>query len=293
MELRQIRYFLAVVDAGSISEGARRLHISQPPLSVTMRALEEELGAKLFQRGHNHLTLTDAGRAFYQKGQNMIDLALQTQREIKEMGSGRTLHLGVTPTTVSLVMPAIGMLKGSNPLLHIDLHDGSTYQLLDLMAQRIIEAAVIRTPCSVGTLSTLSLARDRMMFLGKDARGKDCVSLEEIAKRPLILYRRYRDFITEAFTRHNLEVNLVGECDDARTAMAMVGEGIGNAIIPATMRLEAETLYFAFIDSEDLSTEILFVWNQESPLVDAIKKCLLRIQESPPEKKGGPVIQSK
>lgn len=275
MELRQVRYFLTVVDAGSISEGARRLHISQPPLSLAMRQLEEELGTRLFVRGHSHLTLTEAGRAFYQKGQNLVELASQTTREIREMRRERTLHLGVTPTTVPLVMPALQAIRNQDPSVRIDLHDGSTYQLLDLMARRLVDAAVIRTPCSAGSLHQLSIARDTMLLLSPVGREKSPVGLEELSSLPLILYRRYRDFILDAFSHRALEPKLVGECDDARTAISMVRASLGYAVIPSTMGGAAAGTVTRPIEAPELTTEILFVWDRDLPLVQEMKGRLL------------------
>ncbi|MDD7201828.1 MAG: LysR family transcriptional regulator [Sphaerochaetaceae bacterium] len=279
MELRQVRYFLTVVDGGSISEGARRLHISQPPLSLAMRQLEEELGAQLFVRGHSRLTLTEAGRAFYQKGQNLVELALQTSREIREMRRERTLHLGVTPTTVPLVMPALQAIRNQDPAVRIDLHDGSTYQLLDLMARRLVDAAVIRTPCSAGNLHQVSVTHDSMLLLSPGGRTEGPVGLEVLSPLPLILYRRYRDFILDAFSHHALKLKLVGECDDARTAISMVRAGLGYAVIPSTMGGAASGIAARPVVAPELTTEILFVWDRDLPLVQEMKEQLLAIAE--------------
>ena len=275
MELRHVRYFLTVVDAGSISEGARRLHMSQPLLSLAMRQLEEELGTRLLVRGHSRLALTDAGRAFYQKGQNLVEMANRTCREIREMRKVDTIHLGVTPTTVPLVLPALRALCLQDPLVRIDLHDGSTYQLLDLMARHLIDAALVRSPCTVGNLHSLSIATDSMRFLSLEEGKRQPVGLEEIASRPLILYRRYRDFILEAFGRRSLEARLVAECDDARTAISMVRLGLGCAVVPATMAEACEGLSLRPIQAPDLETRILFVWDRDLPLVGSLKAQLL------------------
>lgn len=280
MELRQVRYFLTVVDAGSISEGARRLHISQPPLSLAMRQLEEELEAQLFVRGHSHLTLTEAGRSFYQKGQNLVELASQTTREIREMRRERTLHLGVTPTTVPLVMPALQAVRNQDSSIRIDLHDGSTYQLLDLVARRLVDAAVIRTPCSAGNLHQVAIARDSMLFLSPDGQEKGPVCLEELSRFPLILYRRYRDFILDVFSHHAVEPKLVGECDDARTAISMVRASLGCAIIPSTMGDAAAGTIARQVEAPELATEILFVWDRDLPLVQEMKEQLLCMSEA-------------
>ena len=81
MNFKQLEYFVAVADAGSISSAARSLHISQPPLSTQMHLLEEELGQSLFERGSRSIKLTDAGRFFYERAQSILDMAEGTRKE--------------------------------------------------------------------------------------------------------------------------------------------------------------------------------------------------------------------
>lgn len=96
MDLKQLMYFAAVVEEGSITAAAKRLHLSQPPLSHQMKCLEEELGLQLMERGARHITLTAAGKVFYQRAKNLLQLADSTQKEMRAIRQGLagTLTLG-------------------------------------------------------------------------------------------------------------------------------------------------------------------------------------------------------
>lgn len=94
MELKQLEYFCRVMEAGSISEAARRLNMSQPPLSYHMKMLEEELHVTLFQRGRRKIELTDAGRLLYERAGTLIHLERAIGREVSGTGNVRTLRLG-------------------------------------------------------------------------------------------------------------------------------------------------------------------------------------------------------
>ena len=99
MELRQLEYFCAIADAGSINEAARRLHLSQPPLSYQLRQLEEELKVTLFQRTRRGVELTEAGRLLYDRASDLLRYAGATRQEVAEAGKRRVLRLGLTSTT--------------------------------------------------------------------------------------------------------------------------------------------------------------------------------------------------
>ena len=129
MEIRQLEYFRAIVDAGTISGAARVLHMTQPPLSYQMKMLEEELQVSLFLRGTKKITLTDAGKTLYEQAGNLLMLADLTKQEVVKSGQAATLHIGITPSTVSMmsekglgiaILPE-SMLKLTNKLKAYDI----------------------------------------------------------------------------------------------------------------------------------------------------------------------------
>ena len=95
MEIRQLRMFREVVDAGSISEAARRMNLSQPPLSYHMKMLEQELGVTLFLRGKKNIELTSAGQLLYERAQTLLSLERAVSREVSKEGTKKTLRIGV------------------------------------------------------------------------------------------------------------------------------------------------------------------------------------------------------
>ena len=101
--IKQLEYFRAIVDAGTISGAARNLHMTQPPLSYQIKMLEEELGVKLFVRGAKNITLTEAGKALYIRAGSLLTMADITKREVIKANEAATIHFGLAPSTVSLM----------------------------------------------------------------------------------------------------------------------------------------------------------------------------------------------
>ncbi|HAB59653.1 MAG TPA: LysR family transcriptional regulator, partial [Lachnospiraceae bacterium] len=129
MNIKQLQYFLTVAEAGSITAAAKRLHISQPPLSNQMQLLENELGTKLFERGSRKITLTYAGQILYNRAQTIVDLSSAAIREITDLGTGLqgTIHLGtISSCGVVLLDKHIKHFHNQYPDVNFELYEGNT-----------------------------------------------------------------------------------------------------------------------------------------------------------------------
>lgn len=249
MELRQLEYFKTIVEMGSISEAARRLHMSQPPLSFQMKKLEEETGTQLFIRGRRSITLTEAGSVLYARALQMLSMADAVMHETRRAGSTRTLYIGMTPSTI----PTIGRYLREFSLLHPDvryqIRDGSTFQLKHMLDRHEIEAAVLRSPVPTEGMDVILLGSEPMVaavpreLLG----GAECgggaarcgelqeISLERLAAFPLSTYRRYLDLFTDCFEKKGLSPDFFSVCDDVRTTLMWVEQGCAAALFPEAL----------------------------------------------------------
>jgi DNA-binding transcriptional LysR family regulator len=101
MDIRQLKYFMAIVEEGQISRAAKRLHMAQPPLSLQLKMLEENLGVQLIERTTKSLRLTEAGHALYQRAEQILGLVDTTTKEIREFDQGLrgTLGIGSPPAS--------------------------------------------------------------------------------------------------------------------------------------------------------------------------------------------------
>ena len=97
MDIKQLEYFAAVVEEGNISSAAKKLHISQPPLSTQIQKLEEDVGCVLFERGSRKIQITEAGNMLYRRAKTLIEMAELTKKELRDYNSGKhgIMRLGV------------------------------------------------------------------------------------------------------------------------------------------------------------------------------------------------------
>lgn len=263
MELKQLEYFRAIADTGSINEAAKRLHMSQPPLSYQMKQLEEELGVQLLERTRKGVTLTEAGELLYARAENILQYAQSASIEVANTGKSRVLRVGMTPTSVTIMMPYLSRFSKAFPHVRFEVRDGSTFTLSNLLADGIIEVSAMRTPVKLENMESLPLLHDHMVAasacpLPQTQNG--AILPQHLTRLPLILYRRYESFILDAFHAKGLSPQVFCVCDDARDALLWVENGLATAIFPNSMQELCDGLHLYDIDDPCLNTDILLVW---------------------------------
>ncbi len=263
MDLKQMEYFIAIADSGSISSAAKKLHMSQPPISIQIKNLEEELGTTLFIRDSRHIELTESGKIFYKRAQGILSLSKATMDEIADINKKRSFHVGITPTTIAFFLPYLTQLLNKYPNIHFELYDDDTFTLVDLLKNGAIEVACIRTPVNLGTINAISLKKEKMIVASSSVLP-ETITLKELVDKPLILYRRYDSFIMNAFNQLGIEPNVFSICNDGRTSIALVKATNTLAILPESMLALCEELNTSTILAESLETEILFAYNKNT-----------------------------
>src|SRR6185436_7650292 len=133
MELRHLRYFVAVAEEQNVTRAAARLHVSQPPLSRQIRDLEGELGIALFEHGAKSVRLTEAGRVFLNEARAVLRRADEAVQMAKAVAQGQQgeIHVGFAPSlAVELLPRALRHFQEASPGVRVQLHDMSTREML-------------------------------------------------------------------------------------------------------------------------------------------------------------------
>src|SRR5262245_51156880 len=133
MELRHLRYFVAVAEEQNVTRAAARLHVSQPPLSRQIRDLEDELGIALFEHGAKAVRLTEVGRVFLTEARAALRRVDDAVQMVKAAAQGQRgeIHVGYAPSlAVELLPRVLKTFQDSNPGVRVQLHDSSTQEML-------------------------------------------------------------------------------------------------------------------------------------------------------------------
>lgn len=262
MELRQLRYFVAVVEAGTVTGAAEQLAMSQPPLTMQLHSLETELRCKLFAREGRRLRLTEAGQVFYRRAKTILAMADAAASEMAGHGAGRlgTLRLGTISSVQGAILPDwVTAFAGRYPQVRLELHTADTYQQLEALRTGQIDLAVVRTPFSAPEMDQLPLALEQMLAVALPGLLPPQATLEALARQPLLLYRRWERVLQTQFEAAGVAMRVRCCSDDAQTTIALAARGLGIGIVPASALPDpaAWGLEARVIDAPQLATRIV------------------------------------
>ena len=204
MDIKQLKYFLAITEENSITKAAKKLHISQPPLSHQLKILEEEIGSKLFDRTTRNLEITEVGEFLKNRAIQILELMNETVKEIKQNQEELegALKIGfVASSTAALVPKVIPGFSKNNPEVKFELKEGSTYKILDLLNHGTIEIGFIRTPFNSEEFDCIYLSIEPMIALvdkNKYFQEVNEIDISFLEGLPFIIDKRFKKIIVNA-----------------------------------------------------------------------------------------------
>lgn len=269
MDIKQLRYFVAIADEEQITSAAKKLHISQPPLSYQLKNLEDELGVKLLERGSRKIHLTPAGRILRNRAEQIIQLTDATFREIRDLNNGfqGTLSLGtVSSSGYTLLDSRLKVFHKEFPLINFELYEGNTYKIIEYLNCGLIEIGVVRTPFNMTNFDYITAEEEPMIaVMNEDMefnKHTDTISVENLKEKPLIIYKRFESLIKERCNIHGFEPIFFCKNEDARTTLSWANAGLGIGIMPlsAFNSMNNSNLVYKIIDDPLLNTQIAAIY---------------------------------
>jgi DNA-binding transcriptional LysR family regulator len=252
MELRHLRYFVAVAEAENVSRAALKLHVSQPALSRQVKDLEEELGFPLLERGAKSVRLTEAGRVFLNEARAVLqraEEAVTTARAASER-SLIELHVGYAPSPTVRILPlTLRAFQAELPEVRVKLHDQTTEELLAGVREERLHIAFLVRPTRAMLRGVVfeALSEDPMRLAvpptHRFARMRS-VPLAQIAEEPLVAltrkdYPEYHVYLEALFANLPVRPKVVQELDSGMSFVAAIEAGSGVALAPESLACSA------------------------------------------------------
>jgi len=243
MDMRQLKYFVQIVESGSLSQASRQLFIAQPALSQQMARLEEEVGKSLLVRSARGVVPTENGEALYHHARFMLrqlDQAVSVARQEHTQASGR-VAVGLAPTTVcALGLPLMKHLREKYPGIVLNVIEGLSGHLEHMTRLGQLDLAVLFSPTAASELNFEPLLEEELFVIlpaasRLAAQHRKALTLSEVAALPLILPspgHGLRRRIDLEFERANITIDPVAEIDSLPLLMRCVADGVGATIKP-------------------------------------------------------------
>jgi DNA-binding transcriptional LysR family regulator len=288
MELRHLRYFVAVAEQLHFRHAAEMVRVAQPALSQQIRQLEEEMGVVLFERTHHKVRLTPAGKAFYEKAKAILKQTGQAVVEARkvERGDAGTIRIGFVSTAAIHVLPdAINKFQKQIPSAEVELNELAAGEQIDGLYREQLDIAFVHAKISQDVLQTRVVARDRLVAavpcsseLAKCRR----VDLKKLASWPAIMPAGHS---TSGFFEHvRTAYQLAGVWPERvhytrllQTGLLLVAAGIGVSLVPESFQsIHVKGVVYKKLQVEPPLCELIAAWRGDNalPLLNRFVKSL-------------------
>lgn len=285
MDIRQLKYFVAVADARNFTRASEQLHIAQPPLSRQIQLLEEELGVQLILRNSRPLRLTDAGRMFYEQALQIINRLDQLKTATRQIGLNQrqTLSIGFVASTLYGGLPMlVRKLRHHYPDLDIQLVELTSMQQLVALKSGRIDVGFGRIRSNDPTVARTVLREERLALAMPPssplAADSGHIGLKELNGQKLIVYPKeprpsFADHVLSLLNDQAIRPAEVHEVREIQTALGLVAAESGLCLIPASARLRSD-LHYRLVDDPRATSPIILTHrlNDNAWYIAAVKQ---------------------
>lgn len=276
MEIRVLRYFLAIAREGSITNAANFLHVTQPTLSRQIRELEEELGQKLFVRKSHSMTLTNEGMILRKRAEEIVSMVDKTEAEFSSMENiiGGDIYIGGGETdAIKLVADVVNELRNDYPDIHYHLYSGNAADVTERLDKGLLDFGILIQPADISKYDYINLpAKDVWgVIMRKDSplAQKNFIHKEDLLNIPLICSRqamsqeRSKNEFVQWFGEYFEKLDVVTTFNLVYNAAIMVEAGVGYAVTidKLTNTTESSSLCFRPLEPR-IESGLNIIWKK-------------------------------
>ncbi len=276
MELRHLRYFIAVAEELHFGRAADRLHIAQPPLSIQIRKLEQEIGVQLLYRTKRVVSLSEAGRAFLQKAYAAVAAAEEGVRIARQADRGESGRLSIgfgSSFLYSMLPQVIRAFRARSPAVVLNCLSLRTDEQVQMLLNGQIDVGLLRPPIDERQLSTMLVYREPLIVALPDVHplaDRKSISLKALASDRFIMFRRHMgpnfyDRTVALCQKAGITPNVVQEADQTQTIIGLVAAGIGVGVVPGSMQnVRRPGVVYTSIMDPDAVVDVMAAWRRDS-----------------------------
>jgi LysR family transcriptional regulator, benzoate and cis,cis-muconate-responsive activator of ben and cat genes len=269
MELRHLRYFVAVAEERNFTRAAQRLNIAQPPLSRQIQQLEETLGVQLLERNSRPLKLTETGKFFYSHAAQLLAQTADLESMTRRVGNiERSLSVGFVGSTLYGMLPKIiRRFRDQNATVELSLHEMSTMDQIRALKDGRIDVGFGRIRLEDANIRRVILREEQMIVALPDGHplsvAKPVLSLSDLVQETLIIFPKaprpsYADQVLAAFHDRALKPRRIYEVRELQIALGLVAAGEGISIVPSSVNgLKRDDVSYKDLDDPTLVSPII------------------------------------
>lgn len=297
IDMRHLRYFVAVVSHQSFRRAASELNVSQPPLSRQIQQLEDILGIRLLERTSRGITVTPAGEAYYAEALNILNLVEQSALRANAIGQGQVgrLEIGVFGSSIFDLIPRIVLaFREKFPEIEVALHTMPREEQIKALQERRIDVGFNRFFADYPGLTWQTVVSQPMIAaipIHHPLAGREKIALADLQDQPLILYPPiertggFSNYLLRLLHSRDIPMNIVQNVDDVVTAVSLVSSGMGVAFgVESIRNLQIPGVSYVKFNAEDTATfDLCLIHRSENdlPILKEFIDMALEIGEQP------------
>lgn len=276
MELRYLRYFVAIARTRHFTRAAQELGISQPPLSQQIQRLEREVGTPLLRRLSRGIELTEAGEAFYEDACQILALSDAAMEKVKGIARGinGSLSMGIASSDAFYpgIFTLIRQFQQSHPGVTVHQLESNMATLMAALNDAELDLAFIRLPCENSKVFNLRIVAQEPMVIAlhhsHPLAAEGTLRLEQLRDVPLVLFPQeiapgIYELIYNSCLRAGVDMNKVYQSSQLSSSLSMVAAGFGFALVPESMmRITYPEVTYHDIAGAQVTTDIAIAWRR-------------------------------
>ncbi len=285
MDVQALRTFVEVARRQGFTRASEVLHVTQPAISKTVRALEEELGTPLLVRERRRVTLTEAGRLVLERAQGVIDALRVIEEEVGAVAALRRgrLRIGMPPIVgVAFFPPLLAEFHTAHPGIVLELREEGSHHIEALVMNRELDVGAVVLPTDEKAFGTMPFVHDELhavLHPTHPLAGRRSLVLRDLEGTPFVLYRpefALHGHILEACRRAGFKPHVVSESSHWDFIVAMVAANIGAALLPKTVcrQLDPEQVRSVPMTEPVIPWDVALIWLRDRHLPPATRAWL-------------------
>ena len=278
MDIKQLTYFITIAESKTITEAAQKLHMAQPALSQSLKALEESVGVSLINRDKRQLSLTHSGDILYQEAKKIVKQIEITKHKVSSSNKEQVeiVNIGINTISSHLLLPVIRQMKKDYPQVKLNIHQNESNHLSQMIRKNELDFAIVRFPINTTHLETILLEEEPYYFICSKSTNKRTY-IETLPRRlmtPLILPSNqalgtYQTILNQ-LTGYTKSHQQISGCSDMELLLTMVEADMGCSIVPqSALKDKSYDIDVLSIKDSTVSSSYGLIYSKDKELTPA------------------------
>ena len=297
MDLKQVRYFVAVAEERSFTAAAERLHITQPPLSRQIQLLEEFLGVQLLKRDSRPIELTEAGRLFYEQSIQLLNRIEQMQLATTRLGQSyqQRVSIGFVVSSIYSGLPSLVQnFRDAYPTTRLQFLEMNSAEQIEALKSGRIDVGFGRVRMYDPAITRVILREERLAlaipYTSPLATSTEPLPLSVLSNENIIVYPSnstpsFADYVLNALHDRKINPSEIHDVQSLQTALGLVAAGLGCCVMPTGARIRSDIHYRLIVEEEKVSIPIIFSYRKKdsSWYIEGFYKMIEKLYRENPE----------